>query len=72
MVRSKFTCSETKDHGNGMHSASFSPVYSSEEGSENKKFWDATPSGKLEMSYTTGQHFIAGKTYYLDISEVEE
>lgn len=46
-----------------------SPVYSSEEGTENKKFWDATPSGSMELGVINQEawkHFVLGGEYYVD------
>lgn len=40
---------------------------------ENKKFWKATPNGKLELSIThpdAAKYFEVGKEYYLDFTEV--
>lgn len=52
----------------------FTPVYSMDPDSENKKFWDATPSGSLELGSTSlpDGHFVIGKSYYLDITEAPE
>lgn len=54
--------------------ACMSPVFSDEEGSENKAYWDATPTGKLEFTVTNNSlnHLVPGKEYYLDISPVGE
>jgi hypothetical protein len=51
------------------------PVYSNDPTSENKKFWDATPSGKLELGGLkpeTLASFELGKAYYIDITVAEE
>jgi hypothetical protein len=53
-----------------LHSVSMSPVYSEDPSSENKKFWDATPSGKLEFQCVKAEAvsgFEIGKEYYIDI-----
>jgi len=49
------------------------PQYSNDPNSENKAFWDATPSGKLELTLTKPEAvgmFESDKDYYIDISEV--
>lgn len=48
------------------------PVYSSDPNSENRKFWDATPSGQLKLNLSKTEHvgmFESGKEYFVDISE---
>lgn len=48
-----------------------SPVYSSDPKSENKAFWDATPSGKLELNCANAKAlagFKPGDELYIDIS----
>ena len=50
------------------------PVYSSEPGTENKKFWDATPSGELRLGTvnpSAWEYFELDKEYYVDFSPVE-
>ncbi len=49
-----------------LFNATFFPVVSGSE--ENKTFFSATPTGKIELSTLTGK-FEAGKEYYLDITE---
>lgn len=71
-TRCKFTCSEpTEREGwNGhktLFAAKFRPVYGNSE--ENKKFFEATPSGLLEIGCFAKKSFEVGKEYYLDISE---
>lgn len=66
MIRAKFKVDEVAD---GTLRAS--PVVSSEPGSENSKFWDATPSGSLEVTATKAGIFSAlkvGDEFYLDIT----
>jgi hypothetical protein len=50
----------------------FAPVYSNDKSSENNRFWQATPSGSLDLMTTKLPHdaFEPGKEYYLDITEV--
>lgn len=72
MVRSKFVCtSVTKSkHWDGsgrfLFTAKFTPVTSGSD--ENKKFFDATPSGLLELGTFKEDHFEPGKAYYLDLT----
>jgi len=52
-------------------SLEFAPVFSDDPRSENKRFWDATPSGKLEFQCVhreAVEHFEVGQEYYVDIS----
>src|SRR5260221_13335708 len=52
----------------------FTPVYSNEPGSENKAFWDATPSGSVQLGVVNQEawkHFELGKKYYLAFTPAE-
>jgi hypothetical protein len=52
----------------------FTPVYSDKPGTENKAFWDATPSGSLQLGVVNPEawkHFELNKEYYLDFTPVE-
>lgn len=56
------------------HSISLSFVYSKEIGSENRKFWEATPQGSLKMDIvneTALAFFEVGKEYYVDFTATE-
>jgi len=69
-TRCKFKCDSVTQHQNNQRSVVFFPVYSDVEVSENKKFWQYTPSGKFEMGYINENvNFEVGKEYYLDITE---
>lgn len=75
-VRCKFRCDSVStqlSYANGplLHSAAFSPVYSSEPNHENKRFWDATPNGSLQVGTIKEMPFEVGKEYYLDITLAE-
>ena len=52
-----------------------SPVYCDDDPShENTKFWEATPSGKLELgciNLAAAEMFELGKEYYLDLTSAE-
>jgi hypothetical protein len=50
----------------------FTPV--GDAGGENKLFWDATPSGSLQLGIVNQEawaHFELGKEYYLDFTPAE-
>jgi hypothetical protein len=52
----------------------FTPVCSDRPDSENKQFWDATPSGSLQLGVVNPEawkHFEIGKEYYLDFTLAE-
>lgn len=75
-VKAKFRCSEVAhvDYGNGysVSKVLLFPVYDNSE--ENKEFWNATPTGRLEMDIrneAAAKHFEAGKEYYLSIEKAE-
>ena len=49
------------------------PVYTGHDG-ENAKFWEATPSGRLEMqviNQPAAEMFKVGKSYYLDFTPAD-
>jgi len=39
---------------------------------ENEKFWEYTPSGKIELFFKGSMSFKVGKFYYVDIEESKE
>lgn len=50
------------------------PVYSSDPGSENKKFWEASPSGSIELGVVNKaawSTFELDKEYYVDFTKAE-
>ena len=67
MIRCKFVLQSITEYSN-MYNYVLAPVYGSE---ENKVYWDATPSGSLNVSIVRdkGKLFEVGKSYYVDISE---
>lgn len=74
MVRCKFECvSVTKRKGwSGhavLHDAEFQAVTNGSE--ENKAFFAATPSGKLNVATVVPDIFEVGKFYYLDITPID-
>ena len=76
-TRCKFTCQSVtkskhyrRDEPGFLFTARFVPVTSGSE--ENQKFFDATPSGSLEVGTYVDDRFVVGKDYYLDITLAEE
>lgn len=75
MVRAKFLCnSVTKIKAwpgvkiPFLFNAEFSPVCNTNE--ENKKFFESTPAGKIEIK-SVGDLFEPGKEYYIDFTVAE-
>jgi hypothetical protein len=72
MVRAKFTCVSVIKTLSGNKDLSFTwtyhfiAVYGNSE--ENKKFWQYTPSGSVDLSSINQDLFEVGKEYYLDFS----
>lgn len=77
-VRAKFKVQDITHHLYGdklMYTIHMTPVYSQKEGSENKTFWDATPSGDLKLgtiNAAAAVHFVVGGEYYLDFTRANE
>ncbi|MBZ0158433.1 MAG: hypothetical protein K8I29_19720 [Alphaproteobacteria bacterium] len=75
MVRVKFVCTAVKKYRHWdtpkgfLYEATFIPVTSGSE--ENKQFFEATPSGQLNISTIREDHFEPGRSYYLDFSLAE-
>lgn len=75
-TRCKFKCDSVTilqpNNGKSPRNVVLLPVYSNDPNSENKKFWDYTPSGKLEFTYINDAvKFEPGKEYVIDISEAK-
>ncbi len=74
MVRAKFTCQGKVDNPiNKSVDVYFHPVTTNPPSEENLKFWNATPSGVLQMNITNleaAAHFEVGQDYYLDFTRV--
>ena len=50
------------------------PVYSADEGSENKAFWDSSPSGSIQLGVVNQgawEQFKLGAEYYVDFTPAE-
>jgi hypothetical protein len=70
-VRAKFLCTKASSPSPGQTDIELKPVYSDDPEHENKAFWEATPSGKIEMSILNApaaEAFAAGQEYYVDFS----
>jgi len=86
-VRAKFkvrliersTYSRSKKDGDGvdrlvdyeMQTIVLSPVYSNDPSSENRAFWNATPSGEIKLgtiNMEAAKHFELGREYYIDFT----
>lgn len=78
-VRAKFrvqTVFQSTDNKGVVYSenVTLTPVYSDDPNSENRAFWEATPSGQLQMWISNRAvfgYFIVGQEYYLDLTLVE-
>jgi hypothetical protein len=73
MTRAKFVVLSIKKNSSDPLAAQveLGAVYSSVPGSENKAFWQATPSGKIEMYINNPEGaklFELGEEYYVDFS----
>ena len=51
-----------------LYTATLTPVYSDDPESENRKFWDATPSGKFEVGTIKEMPWNVGEDYFIDIT----
>lgn len=72
-TRAKFKV-ESKDTGTSGN-VRLTPVYSDDPKHENKAFWDATPSGKIEMWINNPGGFATfevGKEYYVDFTPADK
>ena len=84
MIRAKFRLTEQKNSADSrlidgeykpaiLASLVFIPV--GDDTQENKKFWDSTPSGRIEMDVLNPEAiegFEVMKEYYVDFTEVPE
>lgn len=77
-MRAKFVMQSliegTHEGGHKTSTVKLRPVYSNEPGTENHQFWQATPSGSLEMhglSKEVADQLIPGKEYFLDITPAD-
>jgi hypothetical protein len=76
MLRAKFLVEDRQEtFGNDdqkvSENISMRPVYSDDPASENGQFWNATPSGSIQLFITNPDAFdklIAGDEFYVDFS----
>lgn len=71
-TRAKFQCNWVQDHGQGGKRVQLGVVYCKVEGTENRDFTKATPSGHIEMQIdnpAAAVQFVPGKQYYVDFTE---
>lgn len=78
-VRAKFTVQSIERQlsyqGKEVHTVKMAPVYSNDPESENRKFWEASPSGSLQLGMVNAEavnQFELGKEYYLDFTPAGE
>jgi hypothetical protein len=79
MVRAKFYVQrvEKTKYGHApnqqeMTTLVLAPVYSAEPGTENKTFWDATPTGEIKLgtvNKAAADQFELGEEYYIDFTK---
>lgn len=70
-VRAKFVC-ESVTQRKGWQGSEFLWSYefqpARDDSEENKKFWQATPSGSLKLDSIKSDLFTIGESYYLDFT----
>lgn len=70
MTRCKFKCDRVTSHEGGKRDVHMSPVFSQDQNSENKAFWDQSPGGNFTLNWINPNvEFVPGKEYYIDITE---
>lgn len=70
-VRAKFKVSGITEYGTSGKAVALMPVYDSNPESENGKFFNATPWGKIELGTVNpaaAEHFEIGKEFYVDFT----
>lgn len=79
IVRAKFYVDSVTTHapykGKQGGTVRLCPVYSPDPNSENKKFWDATPSGLIEMTVmdlTVLAGFTPGQKFYVEFLPADD
>lgn len=76
-VRAKFQVTSITEHAYGdrrMKTIKMQPVFSSEEGSENKRFWEASPNGEIRLgtiNMDAAAQFELNGEYYIDFTPAE-
>lgn len=77
VVRCKFKCiSKTEqlhwDRSKNKYLYQYTFVPVTEGSEENRKFYEATPSGELKLGTTRLDSFVVGQDYFIDLSMVVE
>lgn len=70
-VRAKFRVASVERHEYGAENVRMLPVYDGGEDSENRTFWQASPSGKIEMHINNPDAhgiFEPGSEFYIDFT----
>jgi hypothetical protein len=71
-MRAKFLVESVTNHAGGGNTVNLRPVHAN--CVENLSFWQATPSGKLEMyinNPNAANFFLPGAEYYIDFTQVQ-
>lgn len=81
-VRAKFIVNRVErsfygygDNKKEISTVVLTPVSSQDPESENKKFWEATPSGEVKLgtiNQAAADYFELGEEYYLDFTKAEK
>lgn len=75
-MSSKSVCDQQGKHTGWtpclQYTVEFSPVYSTDPRHENKRFWDATPGGKLTLNFINEMPWEIGGEYYMDIMKAKQ
>ncbi len=72
-IRAKFRCLGIEHRWDGLQLVEMQPVTKSSGDlncEENKLFWDASPSGKLSLTYVGESPYTPGDFYYIDMQQV--
>jgi hypothetical protein len=73
MIRAKFRCMSVTRDWNNAEVAEFRPVKrDGDKDSENKKFWDASPSGSATLTFKGPCGYKPGDYYYIDMEMADE
>lgn len=70
-IRAKFRCLKVTRTWDGHENIELAPVManSGDNFEENKSFWDASPSGKMELTYIGPSPYEPGAFYYIDMHQ---
>ena len=70
-VRSKFRCLGINERWDGGSTIQLAPVMASKDHPENSVWWDATPSGEIEIKTGAECMFEVGAYYWVDMERLE-